>query len=381
MDANSKVEKLPLLSKTWNRACQSPASWRSIFVFTTRGPSHIIENIYDNNNALMRLLPRLSRLEVLWCEGTHLTDSVLFPILEVCGPRLRALCIEFTDDQLLAVAVGAPNLRSIYIRLAMHGVSAHGLTAALPFLRQLRSIHVASSSLICALYAIDSYCPFLETYRGPVDEQLLTILSSCEHLTELNVFSDVSNKQKFTSTTASFLASAGNNLRSIELPRCDGSVVLPLVARYCKKLCQMFISRLSGVNDALVEEVLSSCGSTLVCMNLTRECTDASLVSVGSHCPNLTALDLFGNENITDDGVIAMAASCPHLQRLGLKWCNLSGVSLSALAEHPALRVVGVSDWASKQDIGVVRARRAERGLQPMITRESAVVSSIHYLY
>jgi hypothetical protein len=367
MDADSKVRQLPLVNKTWNRACQSPASWRGIRVFTA-WPRNFVSGIC-NNITLIQLAPRLSRLELLWCVGSGLMDCIFSSVIEMCGPRLRTLHIDLTDDRLLTVATSAPNLRFVSIH---RPVSAHGLATALPFLRQLRGIHIEDSSLVCALYDIGSCCPFLQTYRGYVDGQMLTCLSVCGHLTELDVCVH-NGRIDLTTAMAGLLESTGRNLLSIDFPYCDGSVVLPFVAQHCKKLTTLFTTHFSIVNDDLMEEVLSNCGSTLMYIAVNELCTDASLRSIAAHCPNLVTLDLIFNTNVTDDGVAAIAASCCNLRQISLRWTNVTGVSLMCLVEHPALRVVIVSDWATEQYLDAAHARRAMLGFRAVTIVDSVI--------
>jgi hypothetical protein len=368
MGADSKVRTLPLVNKTWNRACQSPASWHSIRV--SGCPRQIVgmsscKN--TNNKTIVRLAPRLSRIEVLWYERTQLSDSALSLLLGVCGTRLRELSINCTDRQFLAAVMSAPSLQFVHVQ---QYVSALGLAAALPFLRKLKSIRADSIYLVRALHDINSRCPFLETYHGVFDEQLATSLSQCEHLTDLNLFNDDTD---MTTTMTGLLASVGRNLRSIDFPKCEGSVVLPLVAKHCEKLQKLFIALVSNVTDALMEEVLCHCGSTLVYVRLLEDCTDASLVNVASHCPNLTVLNLNFNKNITDAGMAALAASCTNLRQVGIRWTDLSHVSLLALVEHPLLRYVAVSGLETEQQLKDAHTRRAELGLRPIVTDDSVI--------
>jgi hypothetical protein len=359
VDAHSKVQQLPLVNKAWNRACHSPASWHSIRMIDW--PRRPLTKSF-RNSALKRLLPRLSRLEVLWCEDTTLYDFVLSSMINVCGPRLRELSLECTGDQLLTIAMGAPNLRSIKLD---HPNSAQIMDAALGFCRQLRSIRVNDIPSEIGLYRIGTCCPFLERYYGHVDEKLMASLSSCAHLTDLDLYSGPAD---MTNGMATLLKSVGGSLRFIDFPCCDGSVVFPLIARHCKKLAKIRILHVSLVTDALVEEVLSNCGPTLEDIDLKAGCTDASLASAASHCPNLVTLDLTFNKSVTDAGLAVLAASCPNLRQLDLTCTNLSDASLLSLAEHSALRHVTVTDWMTTAGLKAVHARRAELGLRAITT-------------
>jgi hypothetical protein len=354
MSADSKIRRLPLVNKAWNRACQSQASWHSIRPWGY--PSRLVTGVVDNLT-LCKLMPRLSHLAVLWCE-TKLSDSFLSSMLEVCGPRLLELKWESTDGQLLTVVKSAPNLRSIYVD---YRTSAHAVATALCFLRQLRCIHAGSINMLYGLYEIGSSCPFLETYIGLVDDQLLASLSSCGNLTNVDMYS---HKTDVTAALVGFITRVGHNLRSVDFPLCDGSVVLPLVARLCRNLTKICGTHVCQVTDALIEDVLSSCGSTLKEVDLMKGCTDTSLVSVATHCPHITNLSLRFKNTITDDGVAALIASCPHLHQLDIGWTKLGGATLSAMAKHSALRYVFVSRrWTDQEEDDVV-ARRIELGLR-----------------
>jgi hypothetical protein len=373
---DSKIRQLPLVSKAWNRACQSPASWHSIrtrgwlkVVNVTRfGWSKLINEETRNDVTMRRLMPRLSCLEVLHYEGTALCDNVLSLVIQACGHRLRELDMNCTNNQLMIVATGAPNLQSIHSHCWLY-MSISGLAAALPFLRQLRSMRMHSASLTLGLHDIGTCCPFLETYDGSVDEPLLMSLSSCMHLTNL----DMHTIDDMTNALTVLLPSVGHNLRFVKLPPCDGSVVFPLVARHCRKLEKLIVKFVCDVTDALAEEVLSRCGPTLACVKMQKTffdkepLTDAFLVSVAAHCPNLADLDLNYNSHITDAGVIALAASCPNLRRLGLRQTDISVAAVLTLAEQPALIHITVDDRKATRIQQRAHLRRVELGLRPLV--------------
>jgi hypothetical protein len=317
------------------------------------------------DNALCQLAPRLSRLEVLWCEDVKFHDSTLSLVIDSCGPRLRALSTECIGSQIVDTAMHTPNLRSVQIE---RGDSVQNMIDALCFWRQLRSIRMSCDFLIGGLHDVGSCCPLLESYYGFVDEQVLASLSSCVHLTDLDVFS---GKIDVTLDMVGLLTSIGGNLVSFGVPDCDGSVVLPLVATHCKKIAKLNFLYAIDVTDALVEEVLSARGTTVVDMNLKPGCTNLSLLSVATHCPNLTALDLSFNKDVTDDGVIDLAMSCSALRQLKLGQTNTGDASLVHLVDHPALRHIVVSKWVSDKQLDAVHARRTEMGLRAVTIKTS----------
>ena len=50
-------------------------------------------------------------------------------------------------------------------------------------------------------------------------------------------------------------------------------------------------------------------------------------------CPQLSSLDLYGCDKITDAAVATLAASCPHLSSLNLSYCDsITDVAVAALA-------------------------------------------------
>ena len=62
--------------------------------------------------------------------------------------------------------------------------------------------------------------------------------------------------------------------------------------------------------------------------------TDAAVLALAKHCPNLTDIRLQGCA-ITDAAVIALAKHCPNLTDIRLDRCaNITDAAVIALAEH-----------------------------------------------
>jgi hypothetical protein len=350
MDAGSKVRQLPLVCNTWNRACHNPVSWHSIRVDESRD---IVDGVRDFK-AVEQLMPRLSRVEVLWCQYESSYHGIFEMMITLYSPRLRDLnmhCID--DDKLLTIVMSATNLHSIHLH---HMVSAPGVANALCFLRQLKHINVRSPQLLPGLYDIGSTCPLLETYTGHIDAHIITSLASCQHLTKLDVFRGIPG---LTNALSGLLRTVGHNLQWVEFPYCDGSDVLPLIGQHCGKIQRLGIPYMYKVTDGLMDEALSGCGSTLRDLYLTPECTDATLISVAAHCPNLIHFDTTINDHFTDSGMAVFIASCPNLRHLNL--------CMRAVACHPALQRVSGFIWASDKKLNSIHTERAELGLRPVI--------------
>ena len=65
-----------------------------------------------------------------------------------------------------------------------------------------------------------------------------------------------------------------------------------------------------------------------------RNITDAALLALAKHCPNLTWIDLTDCANITDAAVLALAEHCPNLTDINLWGCaNITKKAKAALRE------------------------------------------------
>ena len=74
-----------------------------------------------------------------------------------------------------------------------------------------------------------------------------------------------------------------------------------------------------------------------------RELTDAGLIAIAHHCPHLDQLDVTSCRKLSDAGLIAIAHHCPKLTKLCATSCKLRDPALIAIADNcPALAQLSV---------------------------------------
>eukprot|EP00899_Mesostigma_viride_P007910 jgi/Mesvir1/1711/Mv21167-RA.1 len=124
------------------------------------------------------------------------------------------------------------------------------------------------------------------------------------------------------------------------------------IARSCRGLEALDVSD-CHVGDAAIQAVAESCrGLRRLAASCMWSVTDASLVSLGQHCPQLEALDV-DFAGVTDEGVIAIAGGCPCLRRLVVA-CRVTDAAISQVAEHcRELEHLGVEACKSVTDASI----------------------------
>ncbi|KAE8679902.1 F-box protein [Hibiscus syriacus] len=127
------------------------------------------------------------------------------------------------------------------------------------------------------------------------------------------------------------------NLKSLKLFRCSGDwdKLFPLIVERVTDLIDIHMERIQVSDVGLV--AISNC-SNLEILHLvkTPECTNAGLSAVGEKCKLLRKLHIDGwkANRIGDQGLIAVAKSCPNLQELVLIGLNPTKLSLEMLASN-----------------------------------------------
>ena len=87
------------------------------------------------------------------------------------------------------------------------------------------------------------------------------------------------------------------------------------------------------ITDAAVIAVAEHCPQ-LTSLNIDRcyNISDAALISLGQHCHGLKSIDISFNKNISYVGISALAAGCPLLQEFRAKYTNITNAGVIALA-------------------------------------------------
>ena len=86
-----------------------------------------------------------------------------------------------------------------------------------------------------------------------------------------------------------------------------------------------------------------------LCVDITK------LMTITTVCPQLQSLNIGSCNNITDEGVTALATGCPQLQSLDIGWCgNITDEGITALATGcPQLQSLDISWCRNITDEGI----------------------------
>ena len=144
----------------------------------------------------------------------------------------------------------------------------------------------------------------------------------------------------------------------VDVTRCLRVVGVESLVASCPYLSHVNLSEGASVVDADVAAVATHCGTRLERLELQmcKRLTDASLVSVAAHCPNLTYVDVSGCSQLSDVGIRELAHSCTKLVHVDVRMCfgGVSDRSLLSLSRHcPALAHVAFQRSRTLKGSGV----------------------------
>ncbi|CAN0856176.1 F-box/LRR-repeat protein 4, partial [Linum grandiflorum] len=152
------------------------------------------------------------------------------------------------------------------------------------------------------------------------------------------------------------LAQKCSLLKSLDLQGCyvgDGG--LSAVGKCCKQLEELNLRFCEGLSDVGLIELAEGCGISLKTLGVAAcaKITDKSLEAVGSHCKSLETLSL-DSEFIQNDGVLAIAKGCPHLNVLKLQCINVTDEALIAVGKYSSsLEVLALYSFQRFTDRGL----------------------------
>ncbi|KAF8929634.1 Dynein regulatory complex subunit 6 [Dissophora ornata] len=169
-----------------------------------------------------------------------------------------------------------------------------------------------------------------ETLYGTLpDDWLLTLLQNAPKLHTLclsgkKTSSPFVQGQTFRKLAKASLVHAG--MENLDLSECTDiqEPTLKSLATFFPNLVSLNLSRTSGVTDTAVALIVDRC-QYLETINLSycRQLTDLGLFSVAKFCRrNLRVLNLTGNLKMTNASLLAVAKHCPQIQKLYLAECN-----------------------------------------------------------
>ena len=141
-------------------------------------------------------------------------------------------------------------------------------------------------------------------------------------------------------------------------PLVDDEFVVALMA-YCTSLRSLTLTSGSLTDSAVAAMARVHAGLVELDFAYQHKLTDVALCAIAKHLPKLELLNLSyagaGDNEISDGGVIALAQKCTALKTLLLCGIPVTDAALLAVAEHcPELQVLTVDDCEDISDTGVI---------------------------
>ncbi|MBA0705953.1 hypothetical protein Golax_018101 [Gossypium laxum] len=270
----------------------------------------LIPSIFSRFDAVTKLALKCDRRSV------SIGDDALVLISERCRNltrlKLRA-CRDLTDAGMLAFAKNCKGLKKLSCGSCAFG--AKGMNAVLDNCPALEELSVKRLRGITDGAAAEPIGP------GVAAAALKTIC-----------LKELYNGQCFGP-----LIIGAKNLKSLKLFRCSGDwdKLFPLIVERVAGMVEIHMERIQVSDVGLA--AISNC-SNLEILHLvkTPECTNAGLGAVAEKCNLLRKLHIDGwkANRIGDQGLVAVAKSCPNLQELVLIGVNPTKLSLEMLASN-----------------------------------------------
>ncbi|KAF9990712.1 Transcription factor COE1 [Mortierella antarctica] len=169
-----------------------------------------------------------------------------------------------------------------------------------------------------------------ETLYSPLpDNWLLILLQNAPNLHTLCLSGKKTASPFVQSQTFRKLASANMihpGMENLDLSDCTDvrEPTLKSLATFFPNLISLNLSRTSGVTDTAIALIVDKC-QYLETINLSycRQLTDLGLFSVAKFCRrNLRVLHLTGNLKMTNASLLAVAKHCPQIEKLYLGECS-----------------------------------------------------------
>lgn len=169
------------------------------------------------------------------------------------------------------------------------------------------------------LIVLSKRCPNLTAVNlegcvNITDRGVIGLARNCPNLT----FVDLSNCKNITDNGVSAIAEHSPALSVLSLAGCNiTDSCVSAVAESCPHLTSVDLQGCSNITDRGVF-ALAECCSNLASVNLgyyhyDSKVTDSVLRALEDGCRNLLTMNLGRSENITDDGLFALAEYCPEL--------------------------------------------------------------------
>lgn len=271
-------------------------------------------------------------------EGKEATDVRLAAMAVVAGSRggLEKLAVRgshptrgVTDQGLLAVARGSPNLCSLAL-WDVPLVTDSGLAEIAAGCPLLERLDITSCPLITdkGLTAVAQGCPnlvslIIEACSGVANEGLRAIGRCCSKLQAVSIKNCARVGDQGIS---SLVCSASASLAKIRLQGLNiTDASLAVIGYYGKSVTDLTLARLAAVGERGFWVMANASGlQKLRCISV-NSCpgiTDLALASISKFCSSLKQLCLKKSGHVSDAGLKAFAESAKLLENLQLEECN-----------------------------------------------------------
>ena len=302
-----------------------------------------------DDQLVVALMAYCTSLRSLTLTSGSLTDSAVAAMVRVHAGlvELNFACQEkLTDVALCAIAKHLPKLELLDVSfLRSNGISDDGVIALAQKCTALKTLRLCGIPVTdAALLAVAEHCPELQVLS----------LGDCDHISDVsflrsNGISDdgvIALAQKCT---------ALKTLRLCAIPVTDAALLA--VAEHCPEL-----------------RVLSVGG----CYHI----SDTGVIALVQRCAALKSLDL-ENTRITDDAVSAAAKNCPYLEELHLgalecdfKW-DVTDNALRTIAKYlPKLQALHLDDRSGVSDAGVIELVRSCTALKTLDVSDTLITDA-----
>ncbi|XVE94958.1 hypothetical protein REPUB_Repub02eG0054700 [Reevesia pubescens] len=247
--------------------------------------------------------------------------------------------VSIGDEALVLISERCRNLTRLKLR-ACRDLTDAGMSAFAKNCRSLKKLSCGSCTFGAkGMNAVLDNCPALEELsvkrlRGITDGAAAEPIGPGVAAASLKT---ICLKELYNGQCFGPLIIGAKNLKSLKLFRCSGD---------WDKLFPLIVDRVTGMVEIHMERIqISDVGLVAIsnCLNLeilhlvkTPECTSAGLGAVAEKCKLLRKLHIDGwkANRIGDQGLIAVAKSCPNLQELVLIGVNPTKLSLEMLATN-----------------------------------------------
>lgn len=248
----------------------------------------------------------------------------------------------FTDDLLIRLAEGCQSLCSFHV--VESPLTNAGISSLVQTCKQLHTLVIVTNDFITddAIELVCSYCPLLQDIG----------LSYCENLTDASLFALANRyprlrsinirESNFTDDAIIYLAGKCRELRALDV-RCDEITSRGLFAIWSANpnLVDIRINNNEFLSNDDVTTLARNCLKLqTVCLSATPLITDAAIVALTEHCPEVTSLDVHFCYNISDASLIALGKRCEKLKSINISSIDyITDDGVAALASaYPMLQ-------------------------------------------